>query len=296
MATLSEGVRGSTAERRRLSKEAQREIVAHIILMAFGVAMIYPVLWLIGSSFKPNSEIFRTTTSVIPSTWTFENYVSGWRGFGGVTFTTFFVNSFIISGIGTVGTILSSAVVAYGFARMRFRFKRFWFTCMILTLMLPTQVQIIPQYIMFSRLQWLNTFLPLLVPRFFGQAFFIFMLIQFIRGIPNELDQAAEIDGASKIGIFWRIILPLIVPALMTAAIFAFYWSWEDFFGPLLYLNRANLYPVSLALKNFADASGQTNWGAIFAMSVASLVPVFAIFFIFQRYLVQGISTTGLKG
>jgi len=296
MATLSERVRGSTAQRRRLSKAAQREIVSHIVLLLFGVVMIYPVLWLIGSSFKPNSEIFRTTTSVIPSTWTLENYLSGWRGFGGVTFTTFFINSFIISGIGTGATVLSSAVVAYGFARMRFRFKNFWFTCMILTLMLPTQVQIIPQYIMFSRLEWINTFLPLLVPRFFGQAFFIFMLIQFIRGIPTELDQAAEIDGAGKIGIFWRIILPLIVPALMTAAIFSFYWSWEDFFGPLLYLNRANLYPVSLALKNFADASGQTNWGAIFAMSVASLVPVFAIFFLFQRYLVQGISTTGLKG
>lgn len=296
MATLSESVRSSAVGRGRLSKEAQREIVSHIVLLVFGFAMIYPILWLIGSSFKPNSEIFRTTTSVIPATFTLENYSSGWKGFGGVTFTTFFINSFIISDIGTLATVLSSVVVAYGFARMRFRFKSFWFTCMILTLMLPTQVQIIPQYIMFSRLQWINTFLPLLVPRFFGQAFFIFMLMQFIRGIPVELDQAAEIDGAGKIGIFWRIILPLIKPALMTSAIFAFYWSWEDFFGPLLYLNRADLYPVSLALKNFADSSGQTNWGAIFAMSVASLVPVFAIFFLFQRYLVQGISTTGLKG
>jgi multiple sugar transport system permease protein len=277
----------------RLTKQS---VVYHVFAVLFSVFMIYPLLWLIASSFKPREEIFTRATSLIPENFTLSNYASGWAGFGGVTFTTFFTNSFIISGVGTVAAVASSALVAFGFARLRFAGKSFWFTCMLLTLMLPTQVQIIPQYIIFSKLDWINTFLPLLLPRFFGQAFFIFLMIQFIRGIPRELDEAAEIDGASKFGIFWRIIVPLLTPALITSAIFSFYWTWEDFFGPLLYLSDPRLYPVSLALKQFADASGTTNWGAIFAMSVLSLVPVFALFIMFQRYLVEGISTTGLKG
>ncbi len=279
-----------------VERPTKRSVLYHVCAGLFSVFMIYPLLWLIASSFKPREEIFTRATSLIPENFTLINYANGWAGFGGVTFTTFFANSFIISGIGTIAAVLSSALVAYGFARLRFAGKSFWFTCMLLTLMLPTQVQIIPQYIIFSKLDWINTFRPLLIPRFFGQAFFIFLMIQFIRGIPRELDEAAEMDGASKFGIFWRIIVPLLTPALITSAIFSFYWTWEDFFGPLLYLSDPKLYPVSLALKQFADASGQTNWGAIFAMSVLSLVPVFALFIMFQRYLVEGISTTGLKG
>jgi multiple sugar transport system permease protein len=279
-----------------VERPTKRSVLYHVCAGLFSVFMIYPLLWLIASSFKPREEIFTRATSLIPENFTLNNYANGWAGFGGVTFTTFFANSFIISGIGTIAAVLSSALVAYGFARLRFAGKSFWFTCMLLTLMLPTQVQIIPQYIIFSKLDWINTFRPLLIPRFFGQAFFIFLMIQFIRGIPRELDEAAEMDGASKFGIFWRIVVPLLTPALITSAIFSFYWTWEDFFGPLLYLSDPKLYPVSLALKQFADASGQTNWGAIFAMSVLSLVPVFALFIMFQRYLVEGISTTGLKG
>lgn len=190
----------------------------------------------------------------------------------------------------------ASAVVAYGFARVKFTGRNFWFALMLLTLMLPVQVQIIPQYIMFSELDWINTFYPLLLPRLGGQAFFIFMIIQFIRGIPTELDEAALIDGCGKGGIFFRIILPQLKPALVTAAIFSFYWTWEDFLTPLLYLTEPRLFTVSLALRAFSDLSGQTDWGAIFAMSSLSLVPVFVIFVLFQRYLVEGIATTGIKG
>ena len=235
--------------------------VYHLCVGLFSLFMIYPLLWLIGSSFKPREEIFTRSTSLIPQNFTLSNYVAGWAGFGGVTFATFFKNSFILAGIGTIAVVTASALVAYGFGRIRFAGRNFWFTCMLLTLMLPTQVQIIPQYIVFSKLDWINTFLPLLVPRFFGQAFFIFLMIQFIRGIPHELDEAAEIDGAGKFGIFFRIILPLLTPALITSAIFSFYWTWEDFFGPLLYLSNPNLYPVSLALKNFADGSGRPTGG-----------------------------------
>ena len=258
--------------------------------------MIYPILWMFASSFKGPSEIWTRLSSLIPKVPTSENYVNGWAGFGGITFAVFFKNSLFFATVATIGTVASSACVAYAFAKIRFVGRGFWFTVMLLTLMLPVQVLLIPQYIVFSKLNWINTFRPLLIPRFFGNAFFIFLMMQFIRGLPNELDEAAEIDGCSKIGIFFRIVLPLIQPALITAAIFSFYWTWEDFLTPLIYLNEPRLYTISLAIRSFSDPSSTTDWGAIFAMSSLSLVPVFVIFIAFQRYLVQGISTTGLKG
>ena len=273
-----------------------RTVIYHILVVGFGFVMIYPVLWLFASSFKGASEIWTDIGSLIPKGFTFENYINGWTGFGGITFSTFYLNSFIYACVGTIGSVLSSAIVAYGFSRIRFLGRGFWFTCMLMTLMLPIQVQIIPQYVMFSKLNLINTFYPLLLPKFCGQAFFIFMIMQFIRGIPKELDEAAKIDGCSQIGIFFRIILPLIKPALITSAIFSFYWSWEDFLLPLVYLTEPKLYTISLALRSFADPSASTPWGEIFAMSALSLVPVFVIFVAFQRYLVQGIATTGLKG
>jgi multiple sugar transport system permease protein len=263
---------------------------------ALAFVMLYPILWLFASSFKGPSEIWTDVMSLIPRRFTPSNYVTGWAGFGGVSFATFYKNSLIYAGVGTVAAVLSSALVAYGFARIRFAGRGFWFTCMLLTLMLPVQVIIIPQYVFFTKLGLVNTFYPLLLPRFFGMAFFIFMIMQFIRGIPKELDEAAEIDGCSQFGIFFRIILPLIRPALITATIFSFYWTWEDFLTPLIYLNEPKLYTISVALRSFADASGSTDWGAIFAMSALSLVPVLVVFVVFQRYLVQGISTTGMKG
>src|SRR5919199_4510163 len=220
-----------------VERPTPRSLLYHLCVGLFSLFMIYPLLWLIASSFKPLEEIFTRATSLIPQNFTLANYPAGWAGFGGVTFATFFKNSFILAGIGTVAAVVSSALVAYGFGRLRFAGKRLWFTCMLLTLMLPTQVQIIPQYIIFNKLDWINTYLPLIVPRLFGQAFFIFLMIQFIRGIPLDLDEAAQIDGASKVGIFFRVILPLIVPSLVTSAIFSFYWTWEDFFSPLLYLS-----------------------------------------------------------
>ncbi|WP_375140535.1 carbohydrate ABC transporter permease [Cohnella herbarum] len=258
--------------------------------------MFYPILWLIVSSLKPNDEIFTTAYSLIPSRIEWDNYVTGWAGFAGNSFGTFFKNSFIIVILSTIGAVCSSGLVAYAFARIPFFSKGFWFGCMMLTLMLPRDVTIIPQFIMFSELGWLQSFKPIIVPQFLGIPFFIFLIMQFIRTIPADLDEAAKIDGCSKYGIFFKIILPLIVPALMTSAIFSFYWTWEDFLHPLLYLNKPDLYPVSLALKLFLDGESLNNWGGMFAMSTLSLVPVFVIFFIFQKYIVEGISTSGLKG
>jgi multiple sugar transport system permease protein len=282
--------------RKLLNQKLLRSGLYHLFIFLLGYMMIYPILWLFASSLKGPDEIWTNAASLIPRELFIDNYIRGWAGFGGISFTTFYTNSFIYAGIGTIGAVLSSAVIAYGFARIRFAGRTFWFTLMMLTLMLPNQVQLIPQYIVFSWLGWINTFYPLILPRFFGNPFFVFLIMQFIRGIPTELDEAAEIDGCSKVGIFFRIILPLIQPALITSAIFSFYWTWEGFLEPLIYLNNPKLFTISVALRTFADPSGDTDWGAIFAMSALSLVPVFIIFVMFQKYLVEGISTSGLKG
>lgn len=281
-----------------LRSDRSRTVVYHVFVLGFGFIMLYPLMWMFASSLKPPDRIFSTSEvlSLIPSRFTFENYAQGWAGFGGISFLTFFRNSLIYAGIGTVLVVFASALTAYGFARLRFFGRRMWFTFMLITLMLPIQVTVIPEYILFSKLGFLNTFWPLLLPRIGGQAFFIFMIMQFIRGIPRELDDAAAIDGCNEFGIFGRIIMPLISPALVTAAIFSFYFTWGDFLSPLVYLNDPHLYTISIALRTFADPSTVTNWGAIFAMGTLALVPVFVVFIFFQRYLIEGVHTAGLSG
>ena len=277
-------------------KDTRNSLIYHLAVALIAVVMLYPILWMFASSLKARDEIWTNVNSLIPKEAHFENYENGWQGFGGITFLTFYKNSFIYAGLGTLFQVSTSAFIAYGFSRVQFRGRNFWFSIMLLTLMLPTQVLIIPQYIIFSKLGWINTFYPLLLPRLGGEVFFIFMIVQFIRGIPIDLDEAAAIDGCSKVGIFFRIILPQLKPAIITAAIFSFYWTWDDFLAPLVYLTDPNLYTVSVALRAFSDPSGRTDWGAIFAMLSLSLVPVFIVFIVFQRYLTEGISTTGLKG
>ncbi|MEF3302589.1 carbohydrate ABC transporter permease [Paenibacillus sp. GYB003] len=273
-----------------------RRVAYHVIVTVFALFMVYPILWLAVSSLKPNDDIFSTAYSLIPSRIEWANYISGWKGFAGTTFATFFGNSLFLVVLSTIGAVATSALVAYGFARTEFFGKGFWFGCVMMTMMLPHDVTMIPQYVMFAKLGWLSSFKPIIVPNFFATPFFIFLTMQFIRTVPRELDEAAKIDGCSKYTIFFRVILPLIVPAIVTSAIFSFYWRWDDFINPLLYLNKPELYPVSLALKLFLDGESLNNWGGMFAMSTLSLVPVVIVFFVFQKYIVEGISTSGLKG
>lgn len=267
----------------------------HLFVGCFAIAMLYPVVWLVASSFKPSNLIFVTAGKLIPDPWIWSNFIDGWKGIAGYSFGMFIKNSLVIVVLSTIGAVLSSAVIAFGFARMNFVGKNFWFTIMMLTLMLPFEVVMIPQYILFSKLGWLNSYAPIIVPQFFGVPFFIFLMVQFIRTIPNELDEAATIDGCGQFRLFARIIVPLIAPAMATAAIFSFYWRWEDLLGPVLYINSPSKYTVSLALKMFLDSETLSNWGAMFAMSVVSLIPVVFVFFMFQKQIVEGISTTGLK-
>jgi len=279
-----------------MSRALNKRTIYHVAVSVLALLMMYPILWLVSSSLKPNHEIFTTAFNLIPSALAFENYSSGWRGFAGTTFATFFKNSFVIVILSTIGAVASSAVVAYGFARIGFFARGFWFACMMATMMLPHDVVVIPQYVMFAEFGWISSLKPIILPHYFATPFFVFLIMQFIRTIPRELDEAAKIDGCSKYGIFVRVIVPLIVPALITSAIFSFYWRWDDFLNPLIYLNKPESYPVSLALKMFLDGESLNNWGGMFAMATLSLVPVVAVFFVFQRYIVEGISTSGLKG
>lgn len=268
----------------------------HVCILLFGCLMLYPVAWMIMGSFKTNAEILNSSLRFLPEQFTFSNYANGWKGFGGISFGVFFTNSTVVSSLATLGTTLSSALIAYGFARLRFPGKRIWFACMMVTMMLPSQILLIPQYVIFLKLGWINTFNPLIIPEYGGKAFFIFLIMQFIQGLPKELDEAARIDGCTTYSIFARVTLPLIVPALVTTIVISFYWKWDDFLGPLLYLSRVTRFTVSVAIKAFADSSSSTDYGAIFAMSTLSLLPVFFIFLFFNRLLIEGISTSGLKG
>lgn len=279
------------AKRKRLGA-----VCYHVFVCAMGFVMIFPLLWMVASAFKPNSEIFTNAQSLIPKDFTLSNFSTGWRGFAGVSFSYFFRNSLFISVVSTIGNVLSSSCVAFGFSRLRFKGRGLWFAAMMLTLILPAQVVMIPQYLIFEKLGFVGTYIPMILPAYFSGAFFVFLIIQFVAGIPRELDEAAKIDGCSVYGIYVRIILPLIVPALVTCAIFSFMWSWDEFMGPLLYLSDTKMYPVSLALKLFSDPTSQSDWGAMFAMSTLSIIPIFLIFVFFQKHLVEGISTEGLKG
>ncbi|WP_147918687.1 carbohydrate ABC transporter permease [Ruania zhangjianzhongii] len=271
-----------------------RRVVKSIVLIVVGIMMIYPLLWMLASSFKPDALIF-SEPGLIASEFTAENYSRGWNVLTD-PFSHYLMNSFIVVAGAVLGNLVSCSLAAYAFARLNFRFRRLWFAVMLMSIMLPIHVIIVPQYVLFSELGWLNTFLPLIVPKFLAtDAFFVFLMVQFFRGVPKELSEAARIDGAGHGRIFLRIMLPLAVPALAATAIFTFIWTWNDFFSQLIFLTDPELYTVPIALQTFLDSTGQSSWGAMFAMSIVSLIPLFLVFLLGQRYLVRGIATTGLK-
>ncbi|OMF08301.1 carbohydrate ABC transporter permease [Paenibacillus sp. FSL H7-0942] len=267
----------------------------HAAIILFGLLMLYPVLWLILSSFKPNHLIF-TNGSLFPTSFTLEHYINGWKGLQGISFGRFFGNSVLISVMSVLGNVISCSLAAFAFSRLKFRFKGVWFSMMLVTIMLPYHVTLVPQYILYNELQWINTYFPLILPKWLAQdSFFILLMVQFIRGIPRELDESATIDGCGQSQIFFRIVVPLLVPALITTAIFTFLWSWDDFFSQMIYLSKIDLFTVQLGIRSLFDPSGQSDWGALLAMSTLSLLPVTIIFLLFQRYFLEGIATTGLK-
>jgi multiple sugar transport system permease protein len=280
--------------RQKLARRRVFSVLAHAVLVIFSIAMLYPLLWMLSASFRPEDEIFNSA-SLLPSSISFASYFRGWQGLQ-VSFATFFVNSFTLSLLSVAGNLAACSLTAFAFARLEFRGRGVWFALMLGTLMLPYQVTLIPQYVLFLHLGWVNTFLPLVVPKFLASdAFFIFLMVQFFRGIPRELDEAAVIDGCSSFQLYWKIMLPLSMPVLTTAAIFTFIFTWDDFFAPLIYLNDMKNYTVTLALRSFVDSAGESDWGGLFAMSILALIPIFLFFLFFQRLLIEGIATTGMK-
>lgn len=272
-------------------------IMTHIFIVALGITMLYPVIWMVVSSFKPNNMIF-SDTGLIPKAITIDNYISGWKGYAGVSFGKFFSNSMLLCIAAVAANLISCTMAAYAFGRLKFFGKNFWFGIMMITLMLPAHVTLVPRYILFNTFGWVGTYLPILVPKFLAtDAFFVFLLVQFIRGLPKDLDEAAIIDGCGKIGIFFRIVIPLAGPAMVTTALFTFLWTWDDFFNHLLYLTSPESYTVSRALRTFVgDAGAVSNWGGALAMSTLAMLPSFILFFSLQKYFVQGIATSGIKG
>lgn len=286
--------RGRRGERPR--PIGKRQFYRHLMLIAMASVMFYPLLWMLGASFRDDSQI--NDPGIWPGQYfTLEGYEQGFAGVAGTPFVRFILNSLLVSGLCVLANLIACSLTAYAFARIDFKFKKVWFAVMLATLMLPHHVILIPQYILFREFDWINTYLPFVVPKILAtDAFFIFLLVQFFRAIPRELDEAARIDGCGHFGIFFRVILPLSKPALATTAIFTFIYSWNDFFTPLIYLTDTELYTVPLALRSFIDATSYSAFGALFAMSIVSLLPVLGIFIAFQRLLVEGIATSGLKG
>ncbi|TLM84406.1 carbohydrate ABC transporter permease [Pseudarthrobacter sp. NamE2] len=274
-----------------------KSVAFHAAALILTAIVLYPGLWMVASAFKPNSEIGGANTSLWSNNFSFDNFVTAMEGIGGVSTMQFFTNSLILAIGAVVGTILSASVSAYAFARINFPGRGIFFGMMIATLLLPFHVVIIPQYIIFQQLGLVDTYIPLLIGKFLAaDAFFVFLMVQFMRGLPAELDEAARIDGAGHARIFGSIMLPLMKPALISTSIFSFIWSWNDFLGPLLYLNTPEKYPLPLALRLFVDQTQSSDYGAMIAMSVLALLPVLIFFLIFQRYIVEGVSTQGLKG
>lgn len=276
----------------RLRKKIMK-IVVSIILISGSILILTPVWWMVSTSLKSMQEITRFPPTIIPEEFHFENYINTWKS---APFTLYTLNTLFITTFVVIGSVLSNSFIAYGFAKIKFRGKKFLFAVVLSTMMIPGFVTLIPQYVLFSKLGWLNTALPLIVPPFFGSAFFIFLLRQFFMTIPNEMIEAAKIDGASHFYIWRKIAVPLAKPAIATVAIFAFNGAWNDFQGPLLYLNDEILYTLQIGLQIFKGEVA-TQWNYLMAGSLLVLLPVITLFFIFQRYFIEGANiTSGIKG
>jgi multiple sugar transport system permease protein len=278
----------SAGRRQRVHK-----VLTWVLLLAGAVLMLMPLIWMLSSSLKLETRVFEYPPRLIPRPARFQNYVDA------LTYKPFHLylrNTLFLVVMNEIAVLVTSSFCAYGFARVNFKGRNFWFSVLMAVMMLPNIVLMVPQFVIFSRLKWIDTFLPLVVPPFFGGgAFNIFLLRQFFRSIPEDLADAARIDGCNEFMIYARVMLPLAKPALTTVAIFTFISTWNNFMGPLLYFNSSENYTVSIGLAMFRSVM-RTRWDLLMAASAAMTLPMIAVFFAAQRYFVQGVVLTGLKG
>ncbi len=292
----TQAVIARVSRRRRTAAARGRSVLWHVCVIAVVLVLLYPIAWLISTSFKPADEILSSLT-LLPEHGTGDNYQQVFQGIAGYSVWQYLGNSLIISGGAVAGNVISCSLAGYAFGRLHFRGRGPMFGFMLATIMLPQHVVLIPQYIIFQKMGLVNTFWPLILPKFLAtDAFFVFLMVQFVRALPRELDEAARIDGCGPISTFRYVIAPLLRPAMITTAIFTFIWTWNDFFTQLIYLNSPAKFTLPLALQIFVDQTSQSAFGPMFAMSVLALVPIGLFFLAFQRFLVEGVATSGLKG
>jgi oligogalacturonide transport system permease protein len=271
-------------------------VIRYVILAAVGAMMLYPLVWMFTAAMKPNHEIF-SSMSLIPKEWSLDGFINGWKTGTEFTFGHYIINTFLYVIPKVILTVISSTIVAYGFARFDIPFKGFWFATLIATILLPQSVLLIPQYLMFREMGLLDSYLPLYLPLAFAtQGFFVFMLVQFLRGIPTDMEEAAMIDGCNSFQVLWYVIVPVIRPAIISVALFQFMWSVNDFLGPLIYVSSVEKFPIALALKMSIDVTEGARWNEILAMASIAIIPSIIVFFMSQKYFVEGISNSGIKG
>ncbi|RAS61195.1 multiple sugar transport system permease protein [Lentzea atacamensis] len=274
-----------------------KRVAVFLLCLAALALVLYPIVWLISASLTPVEDLVANLRSLFPGRVTIDGYAGALEGAGGESFWTFLGNSTIVASGAVIGNVVSCSLAAYAFARLRFRLSGPLFAFALVTIMLPAHVTLIPQYVVFQRLEMIDTFVPLILPKLLAtDAFFVFLMVQFMRGIPRELDEAAKIDGCGPIRSYRYVVLPLSRPAMVTTAIFTFIWTWNDFFSQLIYLSSTENYTIPMGLRLFIDQTSSSSYGPMFAMSVLSLVPIGLFFLAFQRFLVAGVATTGLKG
>ena len=268
------------------------QIMVQILITLVSVSFLLPFLWMVTTSLKGDTSLFEIPPKWIPDEFVWSNYP---KALTSIPFLRYTLNTIFVTVVSTTGTVLSSAIVGYSFARLRWWGKKFCFTLLLSTMMIPSHVTMIPLYMTYTKLGWINTYLPLIVQPFFGSAFSIFLLKQFFQGIPHELSESARIDGCGELGIFARIVLPLCKPALASVAIFGFVFAWNDFMNPLIYINDVDLYTLSVGLRAFQQKY-LTQWNYLMAASIVSMIPTLILFFCFQKYFIEGISMSGIKG
>ena len=269
--------------------------VSYILLILLAIVMIYPLIWMVGAAFKSNEEIFGTL-GILPKNPVYGAFKAGWKGTGQYGFSTFLINSFKLVIPTVIFTVISSVLVAYGFSRFNFPLKKFLFMLMLSTLMLPSIVLIIPRYIFFKNFGWLDSYLPFTIPALLAcNSFFTYMMCQFFRGLPLELDESAKIDGCNSFIILVRILLPLCKAAILSVMVFQFVWTWNNFLEVLIYVNSISKYPVALGLRLTMDIGSEFDWNQIMAMSIVAIAPPVLLFIVAQKYFVEGIATTGMK-
>lgn len=264
----------------------------YVVLTAGGLVIMVPFVWMISTSLKIPSQVFTWPIEWIPNPIKFSNYVEALTT---RPFALYYGNTFLITGLSVIGQVLSSSIVGYSLARLRWRGSNVVFALIMSTLMLPEIVRMIPTFVIFSKIGWVNTFIPLILPNFFAGAFNVFLFRQFFRSLPKELDEAATVDGASLLGIYWRIILPLSKPVIGIVAINTFRYSWNDFLHPLIYLNDTKLWTITLGLRAFQQEFN-IDWSLLMAASATSMIPIIVLFVVAQKYFIQGIVFTGVKG